>query len=286
MRRSTAATIVSLEPRVRALGASRGLFSMRVDQVRWSSISRLLVLVGLAACSGAPKPEGDTAEQHAPTATASSPSSQKYELDVDGDQSTDELVLQRMAEPDGPGAYDSLKIVRSTGERYAVAGRWDPPAAVAFRMSENLVPSATFFVGRFPRAGTLIFLFGEDVSCCAQSLSVYRIGARGLESYFARPDFSLTAPIAAGARSIEGVDGLREVVGSSAPDAAYATSYHPIVVVALGEQALVDTAASVARTRAALGGFAGLSVRDDIQVVTRRDSTRYVWDSANRRPLP
>lgn len=246
----------------------------------------ILLLAALVGCNSPGKRELGTAEGARAAAAPTAPATERYRLDLDDDGVADELVLHKMSQPDGPGVYDSLETTLSRGGSHAVAGSWDPPAEPPFDVRDNRVSSTSLFVGRFPRAGTLVFLFGEDVSCCLQDLTVYRITARGLEPYLARHEFNFATRLTQGATAIAGTDGLSEMVGTSAPDAASAISYDPILVTALDATPRIDTAASAARTRAALGGFAGLAPRENVRVVTRRDSTRYVWDETRKRRLP
>lgn len=214
---------------------------------------------------------------------------ERYRLDLDNDGVLDDLVLRATPHPDGPGAFNRLDVVLSTSGPHSVHGLWDPPGAETVAGSDNVVASKAMIVGRSLRAGTLIFLFGEDVSCCLQSVEVYRVSPAGIDKYFERREFAILKPVRQSRQEVavlEGVEGMSETVGSSAPDAASATTYDPVVVVRLEEQARIDTAASARATIAALGGFAGIGPRADIRAITRRDGERYLWDELRHRRLP
>jgi hypothetical protein len=212
-----------------------------------------------------------------------------HRLDLDGDGLADDLWLYPSSDPGEPGAYRRLQLKLSRSGTHTLEGSWDAQRQGNQSFTGNAVPSHAVFIGRFPRGGTLMFLRGEDVGCCEQGLEIYRITATSVEPYFKRPEFVFARPLTlsrATNASLIGQESLSETVGTSAPDAAVATNYEPILVYRLVERPQLDTAASIRATRAALGGFAGLTTRLDVIAVVRRDKTRYLWDEARKRPLP
>ena len=248
-----------------------------------ASLALWLALV--AGCT-APAPDGGGNGNPQGRDKASASAQLWSRLDLDGDGALDSLMLHPASHPDGPGAYDTLEVSFANGRVHALAGRWDAPRLPSFNSRDNLVQSTVFFVTRSPRAGTLVFLFGEDVACCAQALSIYRITADGIAPYLERDEVTLIAQIEKGAARIIAADGLPEPVGNSTSDVASEVTYHPIIVTALEERPRLDTAASIARTRLAFGGYAGLHARDDVHAIVRRDGTHYLWDATRKRRLP
>lgn len=251
--------------------------------MRQASLALWLTLI--AGCT-APAPDGGGNGNPRGRDKTSASAHLWFRLDLDGDGALDSLMLHPASHPDGPGAYDTLKLSFANGRAHALAGRWDAPHHPQFNSRDNLVPSTVFFVMRSPRAGTLVFLFGEDVACCAQALSVYRVTAGGIAPYLARDEVTLIAQLEKGATRIIEADGLPEPVGGPTSDISSEVTYHPILVTALEETPRLDTAASVARTRLAFGGFAGLRARDDVHSIVRRDGTHYLWDTTRKRRLP
>ena len=213
----------------------------------------------------------------------------RYRLDLDGDRLPDELVLRPSSDWDDSGTYNRLEVALSRSGRHILTGAWDPPDTVAYPRRGNLVASSALLVGHFPRAGTLLFLFGRDVGCCFQSIHIYRVTAHGISNYFHRSEFLFTEPLnlsSSTAATIVGLQGRSEATGTTAPGAPSGWTYNPHLVLRLEERARIDTAATAARTRAIDGGFAGVNPRNDVFVITNPDSSHYLWDNVHRRRIP
>lgn len=152
----------------------------------------------------------------------------------------------------------------------------------------NRVPSRVIYVGRFAGAGTLVFLFGENVGCCLQSLDIYRVNPTGVSLYYHEPQFTFTKPVVQTdtVTSLEGISFLTELVGTTAPDALEAAGYQPRLVIRLGNIATLDTTATAAATRAVEGGWAGVSAPSSVLSILAKDSTRYLWDEAAGERIP
>lgn len=212
-----------------------------------------------------------------------------FRLDLDGDGKPDELLLWAAEHPDGPGLYDRVEFGLSRSGHRVISGSWDQVRATEHRQAGNLVSSRVLYVARFVRAGTLVFLAGEDVGCCAQAIDVYRVTARGISKYFESHEFIYTAPLKPSATAVTSLVGVRwmsEVVGTTAPGAVSALSYNPTVVIRLEERARLDTAASAIATRRATGGFAGVAFSEHVLMITARDSSRFLWDEQAQRRIP
>jgi hypothetical protein len=223
-------------------------------------------------------------------ASRSGPTGEVFLLDLDGDGIADTLTLHRIAHPVDPGVYDTLSVHLSLGGRHSIGGSWDALRSDEMqRFKGNLVKSRAVYVARFAHAGTLIFLFGEDVGCCLQSLDVYRASTKGLERYLNVEEFSLMDDLRPDPREItllSTVEWMREAVGSTAPGYKEATTYGPVFVIQLDVRARIDTLASAAATRAAYGGFAGLSPQENIRMIVGRGGSRYLWDEKGKHPVP
>lgn len=218
----------------------------------------------------------------------SSPS-ERHRLDLDGDGVPDQVILWRAASPDGSGTHDRLEVRLSRFGVHSVTGRWDALRPGDGSIVGNLIASRAIFVAKLPEAGTVMFLFGEDLGCCLQGLDIFRITPTGLQSYLHRDQFAIMRPLNLRSTSVVqlvGKENFSETAGTSAPDAEVAGSYDPVLVYQLGAIARLDSTASVRATRAALGGFAGLSSRVDVMSVVRRDKSRYLWDEVHKRRLP
>jgi hypothetical protein len=206
---------------------------------------------------------------------------ESFSLDLDGDRRPDSLQLIALAYPTDPGRIVGLRVRLANGRTDSLTGNWDP-ARDDYASYDNSVPSRDVFVHTYPGAGTLIFLFGEDVGCCLQSLDVVRASARGLQHYFHRDAFALIQimpPIGADPAFLIGYPSQSESTGTA--DTLKSSTYTPIHVIRLAAAARLDTARSIAWTRSRLGGFAGLEPRNDIEAVQEL----YLWDSARRRRL-
>lgn len=213
---------------------------------------------------------------------------ERFRLDLDGDGIPDSLIITAAGDSDDPGIYAQLEVVLARGGRHAIRERWDPPDE-SFRGIGNLVRSHAVFVGRFARAGTLIFLAGPQYGCCNQSLEVYRVTPEGLARYYEEQEWGFSEPLRSSPDKvghIAGFRGLSEIAGSGYVGAVRSATYKPYVVVMLEETARVDTVASARLTRQHDGGFAGLESPKDVWVVTLRDGSHLVWDNAHKRVLP
>jgi hypothetical protein len=244
----------------------------------------LIALVALAGIIGC-RNDAPTAPSAPDPAVASDRKDasqiERFVLNLDDDDVSDELTLYPAPAPDGPGRYSRLKAVLSRSGTHTIEGRWDPPSDDDYPRRGNLIASQNFFVGRFQRAGTLIFLFGGTYSCCLPSLEIYRVSDHGVEAYFRADQFGFTEPLRPLANEVtvlEGIEWLSMPTGCSAPDVAQASTYQPIFVVRLEETAKVDVAESEKRTRETLGGFAGLVNAPDICAIRSRDGSRSLWD--------
>ena len=98
---------------------------------------------------------------------------ERHRLDLDGDGLPDEIIVHPTAHPDGEGAYDRLELRLSRAGKHFLTGSWDAASPGDQSLVANLIQSRVVFVGRFPSAGTLVFLFGEALGCCAQGLDIY-----------------------------------------------------------------------------------------------------------------
>ena len=250
--------------------------------------------LGLLGCRERNTPSLDSVQIVRPLPVAPEPPPrlgkpvERFSIDLDGDGRADSLIITAAADSDDPGIYAQLEVVLARGGRHAILERWDPPDEW-FHGIGNLVPSRAVFVGHFAGAGTLIFRAGPAYGCCNQSLQIYRVTAAGLEKYYEEEEWGFSEPLRSSPNTVgrmAGFRGLSEIAGSGYVGAVRSATYKPYVVVMLDETARVDTAASARLTRQYEGGFAGLGFPKDVWVVTLRDSSRLVWDAAQKRVLP
>ena len=223
------------------------------------------------------------------TATPTAPTAERYSLDLDGDGRTDDLKLYYTPDQQDPGAYNRLEVTLSSSGLHSVAGLWDPPDSTERIDYPNMIASSGMFVGRFPRAGILIFLRGENVGCCLQRIQIFQVTRAGLVPYYEADEWGFRYPLQVlpnEVTSMVGYRSLSEGTGTSAPDHTTGWTYNPLNVVRLEERARVDTAASADSTRKYWGGFAGVAPSQDIYGITRPDSSRYLWDEIHKRVIP
>lgn len=247
---------------------------MRVSSNR-IAIFGLLLCAASAGAQGSSRPTSIKAEHH--------------RLDLDGDGVVDELWLHPAADTADAGAYGELELRLSRSGKHRIRGNWDRQPPDDRTLRGNLVNSQAVFVGRFPDAGTLILLRGEDLGCCEQALQIYQVTQSGPKPYFSRSEFVFRKPLVLSkhpSQTLVGQENPSETAGTSAPDAMVAGTYDPVLVYRLTDPVRLDTAASMRATRAELGGFAGLKPRVDVMSVVRHDRTRYLWDETHKRRIP
>jgi hypothetical protein len=213
---------------------------------------------------------------------------ERLRVDVDDDSTADELLVYAAPTDADPGRAGALEVRLGGADRHRLTGRWDAaPAKLPATASVGAAPIVQ--VGNFARAGHLVFLFGPSYGCCAQDLTIYRVSRAGFAPYYAAAEFTvdrLVPSSAEGEAMLEGRSGLTQPVSPPLGVDGEATAYLPVRVIRLGSEARLDSAASEQRTRAELGGFAGLEYRDDVLAVRRSDGTRFLWDVARRQPVP
>lgn len=225
----------------------------------------------------------------ADTATEDAPNAERYSLDLDGDGQVDELTFYYTPHQQDPGAYDRLDLKLSSSGLHSVTGLWDSPRSTERIAYPNMVASPGAFVGRFQRAGVLIFLRGPDVGCCLQSLQIFQVTHAGPVPYFESEEWGYRYPLAVQPNDVTvmvGYRGMSEGAGTSAPDHSLGWTYNPLNVIRFEERAHVDTAASADSTRKYSGGFAGVVPTQDIFSIARPDSSRYLWDEVHKRVIP
>jgi hypothetical protein len=213
---------------------------------------------------------------------------ERHHIDMDGDGVRDDLIVWFSDSLD-PGVIGSveLRLSRAGTKILRDVDRWDPPPA-DFKGTHNLVTSRLVYVADFPKAGRLLFLFGANASCCLQSLTIYQLGAAGPQQYFHADQFFFYESPNPGSSSLATMasKGVSEGMSPPTPDFVDAATYDPIIVYRLGERIRIDTAATIAANRKALGGFAGMKSRTDIRAVVHRDSSRALWDVRAGRIIP
>jgi hypothetical protein len=236
-------------------------------------------------------------EKAAPSATAEPrnarslgpANNEHFELDLDGDEKTDQITLVSSGVENDPGAYNRLRLQLSTGMNTELSGLWDPASEADFQWSGNLVQSRSMYIGRFKEAGTLIFLFGENVGCCLQSLEIYRVDPAGVTPYYSQKEFLFLEPFQPPTNtvaSIVGVAGRSEMVGASAPDAGEGWTYNPTLVVRLGRKPELDIEASALKTRERLGGYVESDGGHNVLAVTTKTGEKYLWDETAKERIP
>lgn len=266
----------------------------------WHRVVSLVAVVSIAACTRTQKSrsgathtvtrqaaKGTSALSATPIGVVQSGTSvvrkERYAIDLDGDGRLDTLEVRPTPHPDGPGIFNGLYVALASGGRDSVAGDWDP-AGDDFPMAGNLLPTRTAFVQTYPRAGTLIFLFGESVGCCLQSLDIFRVRDHRLQRYFHSDEFSLVSPPEVdpdSGASLAAVTSLSEGVDNT--DTLQTSTYNPVIVYRLEQSgARIDTAASIEATRYRLGGYAGLAPNDDVLVVRHQ----FLTDLKRRQRFP
>ena len=213
---------------------------------------------------------------------------EQHHIDMDDDGVADDLVVWSAAAGD-PGVADRIELRLShAGTRVLQdSNRWDPPPD-DFKGTHNLVHSRLLYVAAFPKAGRLLFLFGANVACCLQNLTIYKLSASGPQKYFHAENswyYSSPNPGSSGAGTMA-LKSISEGMAPPTPEFVRASTYDPIIVYRLGEHIEIDSTASEALNRKALGGFAGLKSRSDVRAVVRRDSTRALWDDRAGRIIP
>ena len=239
----------------------------------------------LSACHEAPH-DAPVAHQPAPKSTL--PEKKTFELDLDGDAKPDSIVLQGPLVPDGPGQYEKLTVQFANGKVAEVSGSWDDAREDEHPWSGNLLPTRSLYVAQFAEAGTLLFLFGEDLGCCFQSMQIFQVSEGTIAPYYAQQEFYIThelRPAPEGVTLLTGLPTRIEETASSAPGAEKSISYVPTVVVRLATRAEVDVEASEEATRQRLGGFAGVRYREDLLAVTTTTGEKFLWSESEMRRL-
>ncbi len=254
---------------------------------RTSAVLVVILAASLVpACHKAP-PSVPTAATTGPASTL--PAETKFDLDLDGDAKPDTIILQHSSVLDEPGKFRHLTVKFANGKVAEESGSWDDARKDEFPWSGNLLPTQSIYVAKFSGAGTLLFLFGDDVSCCLQSLDIFQVRGSNLVPYYSRKEFTFTKelrPQPDEVTLLTGFPSLTEHTDSSAPDASDASSYLPTVIVRLGERAEVDVEASAEATRQRLGGFSGTDYREDILSITTTTGEHYLWNEKEKKRLP
>ena len=241
------------------------------------AVPSTLVSIALVACNGGGNGTARRVADKSPAYRIES-----FGLDLDGDNRTDSLQLEVLTHPTDPGTITTVRVRLATGASDSVVGNWDP-ARDDYAAYGNAVPTRDAFVHEYPRAGTLIFLFGEDVGCCLQSLDIVRVMDGHLQRYYHRDEFALLQflpPLGDDPAFLIGIPGRSE--GTRTTDTLKGSTYTPTHVVRLDTSAQLDTARSMKWTRSRLGGFAGLEPRNDIEVVEQN----YLWDPIRKTRIP
>jgi hypothetical protein len=249
--------------------------------MRYSSGIVLFVLA-TGACSSGKVATKDSA--------ASTPSRvlEQHRLDLDGDSVPDSIVVLR-ADTSAPGATSRIELRLShAGVRVLEdSSRWDP-APEEFNGFGNLLKSRLLYVADFHRAGRLLFLFGAKVGCCQQSLTIYRLGAKGPEKYFYNPELFIDRSPVPQANKVAMIAGRKLSQGIAPPSSEFvsAVTYAPVIVYRLEEKPRIDSAATKALTREELGGFAGFAYRTDIAALRRSTGAKVLWNLREHRAIP
>jgi hypothetical protein len=234
------------------------------------------------------KPPPSAAGVALPTPAPAHSTETTFQADLDGDAKPDSIILQHSQVPDEPGKYRHFIVKFANGKVVETSGSWDEARIDDFPWSENLVPTRSIYAARFVGAGTLLFLFGDDVSCCFQSMEIFQINGDALVPYYSQKEFLFTKelrPQSGGVASLTGLPTRTEGTESSAPDAVKSLSYVPTVVVRLAASAEVDIEASAEATRQRLGGFAGINYREDLLAVTTKTGEKFLWNEKEKKRL-
>ena len=266
------------------------------------SVSRADVAAERDRCQAALERAHASSARTAVTATADSAQAQaqaqstktrprileRHRLDMDEDGVKDDLLVWFSDSLD-PGIIGKIELRLSKLGTVVLEdiNRWDQ-VPNDFKGTHNLVKSKLIYLANFPQAGQLLFLFGPSVGCCGPDLTIYRLGASGAQKYFHATQFVFYRSPNPGVSQVAtmALAGVSEGMGPPTAEFVSATTYDPIVVYRLGERVQIDSAASEAITRKALGGFAGMESRSDVRAVVRRDSTRALWDDRAGRIIP
>jgi hypothetical protein len=209
-------------------------------------------------------------------------------VDLDQDGIVDSLTLIAFPDSEMPPVFEALTLhLSATSLDTILRGYWDAPSEAHFQGGENLIASNDVFVARGPGDMTLIFLFGQGGIMPAQDLDIYAVSARGIRKYY-HAEFTFTSALVRDhghAVGFSGVVGWGEGLILPHGDTLEGGSYVPSIVLRLGDSVTIDSAASQAATRKALGGFAGYEPSADI-AVQMKDGSKFVISSKDHRRLP
>lgn len=249
----------------------------------YRSISSVALLLGaaLAACSSGKPVAKDTA--------SASPILERQALDLDGDSVPDSILLYRGDSSAHAAAASKIELRLSrAGMRVLQDSTRYDPAPEEFNGYGNLLTSHLVYAADFYRAGRLVFLFGGKTGCCRQSLTIYRVGAKGPAKYFYDPELFIDRSPVPQPKKIALLAGRKLSAGLAPPSREYASAvtYAPVIVYRLEDLPRIDSAATRALTREELGGFAGFSYRTDVAALTRANGSKLLWNLKEHRPMP
>lgn len=248
----------------------------------------ILAAAIVAAISCSSKPSSQNANDATAGDAAASRVLERLAVDLDTDGTADSIVVVR-GDTTKPGAAARIELTMSRAGARVLddTGRYDP-APDEFNGYGNLVQSHLVYVADFERAGRLMLLFGTKHGCCQQSLTIYRLGNNGPEPYFHADEMWIDrspVPLPGKVAVLAGRK-LSEGVAPPTNEFAAAVTYAPVLVYRFEEKPKLDSAATRTLTREQLGGFAGFEYRTDVLALTRRDGSKALWSSRERRLLP
>lgn len=213
-----------------------------------------------------------------------------FVVDLDRDGVVDTMTLFEFPDSEMPPVFGALALhLSATSLDTILRGNWDPPDSAQFHGGPNLIATHDLFVARGPGDQTLLFLFGQAGIDPWQGLEIYAVSRRGVRRYYAPGPFLFDGPPTRKHGRIVGFSGLAggwpEGMIMANGDTLGGGSYVPTLVLRLGESIVIDSTATQAATRKALGGFAGYEPSADV-AVQMKDGSRFVISAKDSHRLP